>query len=711
MHRKIILSLLIGFSLVFSCANAQIPDLIPQKEEPIKKITTPPDPSALSDDWWDYFDKDEDEYNVRKDKFIKTLINFEKNVDPKTDRRLKPLINSIVEKINILSDYKKQKILTPFESQPIKNSFSLNEYINLIKSLYEKKHVLSNDKFQLNVEEKSIKDNESKYNLFFQNYKKQEKSNLKKLILGLQVISSKISIEIDKQQIALSKSLSTQKSNEIDYLKKQLDFAKNNLSITREDFDQKSAEIEALNANIKNIQNDLVSLYQQQNLAEYENRLTDIEMSILSEEILNLSIKKALLDSKIIILEIEKKIASLQLLKEKEKAANLYSNISNWTDRIRDITSNYSDWKKQAGAHFEKSIRYIEKNQKTAALLKEYENLSKTALLDLNKLEENIFVNNYLIEHFTILTKEKYTTYKDIAHGWWTSLVLFYKKYITWIHKDLFKIGKNTITLFGILKFIIIFFVGYFFAKISRFSIRKFGKSHQKVSPAAVYTLSRLSFYVILFIGIIFAVLSLGVDFTAFAVIGGILAVGIGFGLQSLFHNFIGGIILLLEKNIRVGDFIELESGEYGTVKSINVRTTLLRTLDNLEILIPNSDLVSKKFTNWTLSEKIRRVRIPFGVAYGTDKEFLKKIIINAAKKIPTTIQDREPDVWLMNFGESSLDFELVVWVNEYMGGIPVMATKSRYLWAIETALKENNISIPYPQRDIHFYEGKNEKI
>jgi len=183
--------------------------------------------------------------------------------------------------------------------------------------------------------------------------------------------------------------------------------------------------------------------------------------------------------------------------------------------------------------------------------------------------------------------------------------------------------------------------------------------------------------------------------------------VGIGFGLQSFFSNFIAGIILLVEKYVRVGDFIQLESGEYGTIIEINVRTTLMRTLDNLEILIPNNDLVLKKFTNWTLSEKIRRVRVPFSVAYGTDKDKVKKAVIEAAKTVPLTLKEKEPDVWLVNFADSALSFELVVWVNEYAVTTTVMATTARYLWAIETALKENNITIPFPQRDVHIFERK----
>jgi small-conductance mechanosensitive channel len=210
-------------------------------------------------------------------------------------------------------------------------------------------------------------------------------------------------------------------------------------------------------------------------------------------------------------------------------------------------------------------------------------------------------------------------------------------------------------------------------------------------------------------LGIIAAFSFIGVKFTNVAIVAGALSVGIGFGLQSIVNNFVSGIIILFEQNIKVGDFIELDTGLKGTVRDINVRSTIVNTLDNLDIIVPNSELVAAKVTNYTLNEPIVRIHVPFGVAYGSDKELVKKAVLEAARKVEITYDDganRRTSVWLVGFGESSLDFELVVWLNPKSGKTTPGSWKSLFNWEIETALAKYGIEIPFPQRDLHVKSG-----
>lgn len=218
----------------------------------------------------------------------------------------------------------------------------------------------------------------------------------------------------------------------------------------------------------------------------------------------------------------------------------------------------------------------------------------------------------------------------------------------------------------------------------------------------------------ILMIGVaIFVALNMiGIDLTAFAVFTGALGVGIGFGLQSIFSNFVAGIIIILEKTLKVGDFVDLESGITGEVREINVRSTLITTNDNIDMLVPNSEFINKRVINWTLREAKRRMHVPVGVAYGTDKDLVKKAILEAADNVEFTLKgfkNRKPDVWLVGFGDSSLDFELIVWLTDEATKKPgkVHAT---YCWEIETALAKYGITIPFPQRDLHLVSGSLEK-
>ena len=173
---------------------------------------------------------------------------------------------------------------------------------------------------------------------------------------------------------------------------------------------------------------------------------------------------------------------------------------------------------------------------------------------------------------------------------------------------------------------------------------------------------------------------------------------------MMVFSNFVAGLIILFEKSLKVGDFVELESGVTGEVKEINMRSTLITTNDNIDIPVPNSEFVGGRVIIWTLREVCRRTHIPFGVAYGTDKELVRKAALEAADLIPWTLKNRKgrhPLVWFVEFGDSSLNFELVVWLNPDAVKRPG-AVQSGYLWEIETKLKEYGIEIPFPQRDLH---------
>lgn len=241
-------------------------------------------------------------------------------------------------------------------------------------------------------------------------------------------------------------------------------------------------------------------------------------------------------------------------------------------------------------------------------------------------------------------------------------------------------------------------------ALLMRRSLARHAALREVASRAAFYTLSRLASYALYAIGLMFALSFLGIETSRFAVVAGAIGVGLGFGLQAIFSNFVSGIILLFERTLRVGDFVELSSGLRGEVRDINIRSTLISTNDNVDILVPNSEFVTGRVVNWTLSDLSRRIRIPFGIAYGSDKELVKLAALEAAAEVPFTLaQDgpRRPQVWLVAFGDSSLNFELVVWLTPEATKRP-SAVEAAYMWALETALSRHGLEVPFPQRDLH---------
>ena len=272
----------------------------------------------------------------------------------------------------------------------------------------------------------------------------------------------------------------------------------------------------------------------------------------------------------------------------------------------------------------------------------------------------------------------------------------------------LFHISETPVTGSDIFRVLIILIVAYLLSRTIRYTIRRVSDRDPTGTQASLYTLSRLSHYTIIIIALFIALSSIGLDFSNLALVAGALSVGIGFGLQSIVSNFVSGLIILFEHTLRVGDYIELDTGLTGTVKAINVRSTLINTNDNIDIVVPNSEFVTTRLTNWTLGERVLRVRIPFGVAYGSDKEVVRQAAIEAADEVPYTlthIKRRRPDVWLVDFGDSSLNFLLTVWVNREGARRPTR-TRAAYLWALETKLTEHGIEIPFPQRDLNLRSG-----
>jgi small-conductance mechanosensitive channel len=233
------------------------------------------------------------------------------------------------------------------------------------------------------------------------------------------------------------------------------------------------------------------------------------------------------------------------------------------------------------------------------------------------------------------------------------------------------------------------------------------GREGDEARQAAIYTVSRLVHYVVLAVGVVLALDALGFSAGRFAVIAGALGVGLGFGLQAIFNNFVSGLILLFDRSIKVGDFVELESGVHGEVRDIRIRATRIVTNDSIDILVPNSEFVSGRVVNWTHGDRSRRMRIAFSVAYGSDKEKVKSAAIEAASEVPFTFAvdgERRPQVWLSGFGDSSLDFELVVWLTPEATKRP-SAVRAAYNWALESSLRRHALEIPFPQRDLRVRE------
>ncbi|MGY0799510.1 mechanosensitive ion channel family protein [Lysobacter sp. A286] len=237
-----------------------------------------------------------------------------------------------------------------------------------------------------------------------------------------------------------------------------------------------------------------------------------------------------------------------------------------------------------------------------------------------------------------------------------------------------------------------------------RRTLVRYGKQRQNVNHAALYTVARVAHYLLLLIGVMLALQLAGVPVGEFAVFAGALGIGLGFGLREIFANFIGGLVLLFDQSLKVGDFIELDADVRGTVRDINMRATRIITNDNIDIMVPNAEFMTGRVVNWTHRDVLRRMRVPFKVAYGVDKELVKKAALEAAEKVPFTLAmegRHRPQVWLADFGDGAVEYLLAVWLTEEATKRNA-AIKAAYLWELDTSFKKHGIEIPLPQRDLN---------
>ena len=232
--------------------------------------------------------------------------------------------------------------------------------------------------------------------------------------------------------------------------------------------------------------------------------------------------------------------------------------------------------------------------------------------------------------------------------------------------------------------------------------IRRF-LSRTKLQSSLQFGLSRIIGYTLIAVGFYVAFQLVGVDLSSLAIIAASVGVGVGFGLQNIINNFVSGIIILAERPISIGDRIEV-AGVAGRVTKIQLRSTTVVTNDNITMIVPNADFISNTVTNWSHGDPKVRIRVPVGVAYGSDLKLLQQLLLEAAGEHPKALRDPSPVVLFTEFGDSSLNFELGVWTQE-MTAAPIHFT-SEMNFIIEQKLRENDIEIPFPQRDLHVRSG-----
>jgi len=262
-------------------------------------------------------------------------------------------------------------------------------------------------------------------------------------------------------------------------------------------------------------------------------------------------------------------------------------------------------------------------------------------------------------------------------------------------------VGALSLSVGGVLAFILTLLAALLLARLVAGVLEEDVYPRIELPRGVPYALSNLTRYGFYSLGFLFALAAAGVQLGQMAILVGGLGVGIGFGLQDLVKNFAGGLTLLFERRVQVGDAIQLPNQDvFGRVLAIGMRATVVRNWNGAEVVVPNSDLVSGAITNWTLSDRLCRIEVSVGVAYGPDPERVVALLVDTARGSEGVLAQPAPEALFKGFGDSSFDFVVRAWTNE--GYERTLALTSALALAVHRCLRDAGITIPFPQRDLH---------
>ncbi len=327
-------------------------------------------------------------------------------------------------------------------------------------------------------------------------------------------------------------------------------------------------------------------------------------------------------------------------------------------------------------------------------------NISRSLLI-------NRILPRYIEDRKTVLSIGNTTKYALLLIGLTFALSTIGLGSESILNQPLFGEGENEVRLFDLVRVIIWLALLVFISGKLKTVFVKQVMSRYSDDIGVSQSIGTIIQYIFIILGGFIVIQASQIHLGSLNLLAGALGVGIGFGLQNIANNFISGLIILFERPIKVGDRIEV--GEVsGDVVRVSPRATTVNTNDNISMIIPNSDVINKQVINWSHNDRRIRFHIPVGVSYKEDPAHIKQILLEVADGHKDVLKRPAPDVLFIGYGESSLDFDLLVWTNTYIDR-PIIL-KSQLYYLIFEKFKEHNVEIPYPQRDLHIKSGLHQK-
>lgn len=679
---------------------------------------TPPDPANLSSDWWHYFEVQPSDLKKRIDTVSRQLNGILQALPEDEKPSAKVNIDRFNE--NLLTMLELRKNAGPREpaTHSIQKTYTLKQWLDLVHKRRTVQAELQSENEDLLLDEKRVSPMRQHFYSLTAAYLALPDQAPDKPGQGLALMAAWSELAVNSERMRLQKAALTVQNAQLEQLVEESAAAQDRLFVGASELKQLNQEMQAAKSELTaahQYASELVTSPLTGNLETDDGKARSL---LFEQRVIHSAVKEAIADAVVTRIKIELELTRMLTSSDDNEINRLRQQLQNNLDHIDELNIKLNLWRKEAERDQGRAGKSLvalfgtTARQSSGLITLTQQRLSEAqnTLLSLQLLDSEIHDARLVAHRLQALISAKEGALRSGLETVKTSSVKVWELVWDGLAASLFKIGETPVTTLGILRILLIITLAWALSH----SVRK-GLTHlsqnQSGSSAFLYTLGRLAHYLILIIGISIGLSSIGVDLSNFALIAGALSLGIGFGMQAIVSNFVSGLIVLFERSLRIGDFVELSSGLAGEVRAINVRSTLVTTPDMVEILVPNSEFVNGKVINWTLTDASRRIHIPFGVAYGSDKELVRKAALEAAYQTPHTLKNRsgrEPEVWLTNFGDSSLDFELVVWVEPRAVKKPPMV-RAAYYWELETALRKYGIEIPFPQRDVHLRSGLKE--
>ena len=695
-----VLCLLISSLMTVSTAAQTIVDSL--KVETVESTWQAPDLAELPSDWWSRLNAgSNEEINQR---FSIFLVVLEQRVAGLVGDELITAKNGITHLksgFELLALARQGPSLHEFEPPLAKDSYVLDDVLALRAQGRELEVQAAQLGLQIEQSESQIRLLEERRDKLFNEYGSANPEAPSRLLTGIKRITARVEYELVLERIKNSREFLKKIEAQSLLLNGQLEFARTHLvsdDVTLEDLQKAAvdarAKVTEQTQKVSSLQLQLLDVLsvesvnpslellrkQQLTRATSEAELAELQEMLLAAKTNWYRLRADKLDSGFDLRAAM--VDSRRITADSLKQADLWSSISQAT---------------LIAPSYDTSLNTVRNFEIAQSVARD----TLTVIGQIKSTSDNLLIIQ------NILTSEIIADRKGIVSASARLGLIFghsWDRLVQLADFHLFNIGDTSVTPAGLFKMLMILGLAIGMSWLIRYLLARGVRKKRAAQSPAFYTLGRILHYIIIMAGSFAALGSIGIDFTSFALIAGALSVGIGFGLQAIVSNFVSGLILLFEGTLRVGDFIEMDGGLRGVVKEINTRATVINTNDGVDLVVPNSVLVTTQLTNWTLRESYGRLRVSFGVAYGSDKEQVKTLALEAIKEVDCAITHMpglEPQVRLSNFGDSSLDFTVLFWVSR-QGVRRPGRTQASFLWALETLLRDNGVEIPFPQRDVH---------